>query len=110
MAYHNWWAVPLTATLASTPILWAISILRRIGGHGRLSSLLTGCYLVPTLSMAGLNTASQLVPLSLPVWVNSLMLLVVLGSAWIYYQSVKDADVGQAPTSKKTRPFAWNSA
>jgi len=88
-----WWVLPLSASLASLVVLATTMALGRTKQSGRQATFLTGAYLVSGPSMAALNLSSLL---SLggrpPVWVGYLMLVLSLGSAWIYYRSLNDSD------------------
>ena len=90
---QNWWVLPLAASLISIVVLATATALGLARMGGKPASILTGAYLTSGPSMAALGLASFL-PFSTqpPIWAGSLTLVLLFGSAWIYYRSLNDSD------------------
>lgn len=90
---EDWWILPLAASASSVAFLTTTTALRIARNESKRTAFLTGAYLVSGPSMATLGMSSILpFGASPPAWVGSAMLALLLGSAWVYYQSLCDSD------------------
>jgi len=90
---QDWWILPLAASSGSLVVLATAAALRLMHKGDNPTRILTGAYLVSGPSMATLGLGS-LLPFrsSPPTWAGSMMLVLLLCSAWIYYRSSSDSD------------------
>lgn len=101
---QDWWILPLAASASSVAVLATTTALRVARNQSRRMAFLTGAYLVSGPSMATLGMSSIL-PFcsSPPAWVGSAMLVLLLGSAWVYYRSLGDSD----EKDNSLQPESW---
>lgn len=104
-----WWVIPLLASLGSLMALEGYLIFRCLG-RTRGSAIPTAAYLISGPSVAAFNLSAFL-PRSIPPppWVGSLMLALLLGSAWAYYLSSGEQGDDQRRTEAQP-PFQLSSA
>jgi Kef-type K+ transport system membrane component KefB len=104
-----WWALPLSASLASFAVLATAVALRCTKWSRKQASFLTGAYLVCGSSTAAINMSPLLsLGVSPPAWVGYIMPAMLLGSAWIYYQSLNDSDEAREGGPRQ-KSFIWTA-
>jgi len=95
---QDWWILPLAASASSVAFLTTTTALRMARNESNRTAFLTGAYLVSGPSMATVGMSSILpFGASPPAWVGSAMLVLLLGSAWVYYQSLGESDGEDSP-------------
>ena len=105
---QDWWILPLAASASSVAVLATTTALGMVRNESKRTTFLTGAYLVSGPSMATLGMSSIL-PFgsSPPMWVGSTMLVLLLGSAWMYYRSLGDPD---EEDSSDFLPESWEAS
>jgi len=111
---QDWWILPFSASASSVAVLATTTALRIARNGSKRTAILTGAYLVSGPSMATLGISSVLpFGASPPAWVGSAMLVLLFGSAWVYYQSLGDSDEEDSsdfrPESGSLNPLNWDT-
>ncbi len=88
-----WWAVPLAASSIGLLALVLSNSYQRIRGRSGSSPMLSRAYLITGPSYAAFNLFSlSSAGASPPTWAGSLLLAMVLASAWAYYRASSEVE------------------